>query len=606
MIWPNVADLSPGSSNALSFEVKQTTSHFTIGARYGVEAGAYVAEQARYLPKFSAAGAPEGPSSTSFTGYASGSATTTITALQITQAEESPKAEILRGVHDHQVTYKLTVTNTSVNATGKVIVEDWLPADLEYLGCGGASTDHTTDAPTNPGSDEEYPGSGPIVVPALGGCITPSGVETLMTDPDGAEEDPDAVYTHVSWSLGTLAAGETRTFEFRAAVPLRENTTTWTAKEPTVASGEQATNLNNNSGNETTDGESIITFAKASGDYDETAPVSASGHLTRVAKDLTIEKCANTNTLAEGQVTQWTITRPLLRVPLQHGSHRDRHGAQRPVPPELEKPDQKQRMRTGRPRPLLPVRQRGRRSQRHVEARLERIRDQALAEVAENATTTITYDTKTRTHYQHEHKARRRSSPTTRVTNKVLAQATTNVVCENDTDCSGTGKRRSTTNGHSANTSPTARAPRRKPQARRSRRQSPKSATACLADEYTDSIPDLPPGRPQVCWRLSGHVPDHDRHQRPQRNRLPADRRHVRRRLRTSGEKGQARAPRRHAPRHDLQRLRSQLQRTGRSDRRGHCPKKATSTTKNSASNASTRRPPRSRAKPPPASSRAT
>src|SRR5271168_4655082 len=122
LIWSNVADLSPDSSNVLSLQVKHSTSHFTIGDSYSVEAGAYVAEQARYLPRFSATGVPEGPSSTSYTGYATGSATSTITALQITQAEESTGGEILRGVHDHQVTYKLTVSNSSVNATGKVVV----------------------------------------------------------------------------------------------------------------------------------------------------------------------------------------------------------------------------------------------------------------------------------------------------------------------------------------------------------------------------------------------------------------------------------------------------------------------------------------------------
>ena len=308
LIWSNVADLAPASSNVLTFQVAHSTSHYAVGSSYKVEAGAYIAEAARYVPQFNAEGKPEGPSSTSFTGYATGSKSSTLTALQVSQTEESPEGEILRGVHDHQVVYKLKVTNTSAGATGKVLLSEYLPADLEYLGCGGAKADHTTEAPTNPGSNEEYPGSGPIVVSALSGCLAPSAVETLMIDPDGGEELPDAVYTHVTWELGTLAAGESRTFEFRAAVPLRENTTTWTGAEPTAASGEQAANLDNNSGHETTDGEAITTFAKVSGNYDETTPVSASEHLTRVAKDLTIEKSASSKTLAEGQVTVWTLT----------------------------------------------------------------------------------------------------------------------------------------------------------------------------------------------------------------------------------------------------------------------------------------------------------
>jgi large repetitive protein len=505
LIWSNVADLSPGSSNAFSLEVKQTTSHFTIGAKYAVEAGAYVAEQARYLPKFSATGVPEGPSSTSFTGYATGSATTTITALQITQAEESPAGQILRGVHDHQVTYKLTVTNTSVNATGKVVVEDWLPADLEYLGCGGAGADHTTDAPTNPGSAEEYPGSGLITVPALGGCLTPTGVETLMTDPDGAEEDPDAVYTHVSWSLGTLAAGETRSFEFRAAVPLRENTTTWTAKEPTVASGEQATNLNNNSGAETKDGESVVTFAKVGGEYDETTAVSASGHLTRVAKDLTIEKSASSKTLAEGQVTQWTLT-------LHSSEYRYNTAAVVtdtvpdglcPLSSENLTKSSECEPNTAPSSPYASAVEEANGTWKLV---WNESSDKALAQVAQNATTTITYDTKTRTHYQHEHLPAGPILADDTVTNNVLAQASTNVVCGNDTDCSGTGE---TPINHerplsepvsdTSSASQTSEGPS-------ITKEIAKSGTGCLADEYTTSVPVFHPGD-LICWRLIASFP---------------------------------------------------------------------------------------------------
>ena len=86
----------PASSNALTFQVAHSTTHFTIGGGYTVQAGAYISEAARYVPKFSAAGTPEGPSSTSFTGFATGSAVSTITALQIAQSEESPEGEILR------------------------------------------------------------------------------------------------------------------------------------------------------------------------------------------------------------------------------------------------------------------------------------------------------------------------------------------------------------------------------------------------------------------------------------------------------------------------------------------------------------------------------
>jgi large repetitive protein len=510
LIFANVSDLSPASSNTLSFQVKHSTSHFTVGDSYTVQAGAYIAEAPRYLPKFSATGAPEGPSSTSYTGYATGSASSTITALEIAQSEESPQGEILRGVHDHQVTYKLTITNTSVGATGKVIVDDWLPADLEYLGCGGTGADHTTDAPTNPGSYEEYPGSGHLVVPEVGsGCLTPAGVETIETDPDPGEEDPTGVYTNVSWSLGTLAAGETRTIEFAAAVPLRENTTTWPAPagEPTVASGDQAANLNNNSGKETTDGEPVITFAKAGGDYTETVPVSASDHLKRVAKDLTIEKSASAKTLAVGQVTTWTLT-------LHSSEYRYNTGVvvtdtvpdglcplsstnlSNPTSSECE-PD------TAPSSPYFSAVEEVNGTWKLV---WNKESDAALAEIPENGSTTITYSTRTRANYQHEHKASTPILADDTITNNVLAQATTNVVCGDDTDCSGSEK---THIDHERPLSEAIAAASSASQSAASpsiAKEIAKSGTGCLADEYTTSVPVFHPGD-LVCWRLIASFP---------------------------------------------------------------------------------------------------
>ena len=505
LIWSNVADLAPASSNVLTFQVAHSTSHYAVGSSYKVEAGAYIAEAARYVPQFNAEGKPEGPSSTSFTGYATGSKSSTLTAIQVSQTEESPEGEILRGVHDHQVVYKLKVTNTSAGATGKVLLSEYLPADLEYLGCGGTKADHTTEAPTNPGSKEEYPGSGPIVVSALSGCLAPSAVETLVTDPDGGEELPDAVYTHVAWELGTLGLGESRTFEFRAAVPLRENTTAWTGAEPTAASGEQAANLDNNSGHETTDGEAITTFAKVSGNYDETTPVSASEHLTRVAKDLTIEKGASSKTLAEGQVTVWTLT-------LNSSEYRYNTGA---VVTDTV------------PNGLCPLSSTNLTSSSECEPNIapsspyasateeadgtwtlvwDEASDSALANVPQNGTATITYDTKTRTHYQHEHAPAGPILANDTVTNTVLAQATTNVVCAGDTDCSGTGETpidherplsEPVSDGSSA--SQTSAGPT-------IAKEVGESGTECLNDTYTTSIPIFHPGD-VICWRLTANFP---------------------------------------------------------------------------------------------------
>jgi fimbrial isopeptide formation D2 family protein/uncharacterized repeat protein (TIGR01451 family) len=506
LIWSNVVDLAPASSNALTFQVAHSTTHFTVGSGYTVQAGAYIAEAPRYVPKFSATGAPEGPSPTSFTGSATGSAISTLTALQVSQAEESPKGEILRGVHDHQVVYKLKVTNTSVGPTGKAQLEEWLPADLEYLGCGGAGADHTTNAPSDLGSSEEYPGSGPITVPALGGgCLAPSGVETLTTDPDGGEELPSAVYTHVTWNLGTLAAGETRTLEFRAAVPLRENTTTWTGKTPTVASGEQAANLDNNAGHETTDGEAITTFAKASGSYAETTPVTASEHLKRVAKDLTIEKSANSQALVEGQVTVWT-----LNVHSSEYRYNTAAVVADTVPNGLC-PLSSTNLTTSSEcepdiAPSSPYASASEEANGTWKLVWDEASDKALAEIAQNATTTITYDTRTRARYQHEHAPAGPILANDTVTNTVLAQATTNVVCAGDSDCSGGGEtpiyhERPLSEGVSdgSSASQTAAAPA-------IAKEVGESGTECLNDTYTTAIPVFHPGD-IICWRLTASFP---------------------------------------------------------------------------------------------------
>jgi uncharacterized repeat protein (TIGR01451 family)/fimbrial isopeptide formation D2 family protein len=509
LIWSNVGDLSPASHNTLTFEVSHSSATYSVGSSYTVAAGAYIASEPRYLPKFKASGEPEGPSSTSFTGSATGSAKTTLSALAITQSEPSPEGEILRGVHDHQTVYTLTVTNTAVNPTSNVTVDDWLPAALEYLGCGGPGADNTTDAPTNPGSAEEYPGSGAIVVAPLSGCVTPALVETVSTDPDGSGPDPTALYTHVHWNLGTFAAGETRTIEFRAAVPLRENTTKWTGATPSAASGKQAVNLDNNSGAETRDGESITTFAQTGGEYDKTLPVTADSYLTRVAKDLTTEKSASSATLAEGQVTIWTIhvhsseyryntgltvtdTLPNGLCPLSSTNLTSSSECEPTGKPEDE--------------PSSPYAS-------AVEAEngtwalvWNQSTDPALATLAENATTTITFAARTRTHYQSGHAPAGPILANDTVTNNVLAAATTHVVCAGEGDCSGGGevpidheRPLSEPVSDTSSAAQTAGGPSIS-------KAIAKSGTECLNDEYTESVPVYHPGD-LVCWRLTASFP---------------------------------------------------------------------------------------------------
>jgi large repetitive protein len=507
LIWSNVGDLSPASHSTLSFEATPSQVTYPVASEFTVPAEAFVAEAPRYLPKFKANGEPKGPESTSFTGYAKGSTKTAISALEIKQEEGSPEGEILRGVHDHQTVYKVTVTNNSVNATTGVNVDDWLPASLEYLGCGGAGADHTTDAPTNPGSAEEYPGSGPIDVAALGGCTAPALVETVETDPDGSGVDPDAVYTHVRWTVAELKPGESRTFEFRAAVPLRENTTAWTGAEPTPASGHQAANLDNNSGKETKDGESIVTFAKAEGLYKGTTPVSAEEHLTRVAKDITTEKSANLTTLSDGQVSKWTIlvhsseyrynTKVEVTDTLPNGlCPLSSTNLSNPVSAECE-PNQE---------PSSPYASTKEEENGTWKLVWDETTDPALATLKQNETTTITFYSKTRTHYQSKHAQAGPILSNDKIENTVLANATTNVVCDNDTDCSEKGAKPidherplSEPVQDNSHFTQTAEGPAIK-------KEVGASGTNCLGDTYTSAIPVYRPGD-LICWRLQASFP---------------------------------------------------------------------------------------------------
>src|SRR5918997_6864689 len=107
------------------------------------------------------------------------------------------------------------------------------------------------------------PGAGAIAVPALAGCTAPLSVATETLDPDGPVGPlPNGVYTHVIWSVGTLAAGGSRNFTYRAAVPMRANTATFTGVVPTPASLGQATNLDNNAGPEVVDETALRNHAK--------------------------------------------------------------------------------------------------------------------------------------------------------------------------------------------------------------------------------------------------------------------------------------------------------------------------------------------------------
>ncbi len=307
LIFSNVSDLSPNSSRAIGFDLTYSQTTYDVGSTFPVAAQAFVNSDPRFVPKFDASGV-YASGATGSTAEISG--TQTINAIKVTKSEPSAEGEILRGLHDHQTVYTLNVANNSVNSTTGTTLDDFLPAGLEFLGCGNGTDDHTTNAPTNPGSTAEYPGSGPIVIAPLAGCVDPIAVDTFSGDPDGTGPLTSGVYTHVTWNVGALSPGQTRIFTYRAAVPLRANTMAFTGTKPTAASLGQGANLDNNSGAEVSDESSLTNGATAHGSYQGSTPVAVSdeGTLTRSAEDWLVHKSGSSGTLAEGAITLWTLT----------------------------------------------------------------------------------------------------------------------------------------------------------------------------------------------------------------------------------------------------------------------------------------------------------
>jgi uncharacterized repeat protein (TIGR01451 family) len=320
LIWNNVSDLQPAATDSLTFTVQPDINDADVtnpdlpGATYHDAASVYDQTAPRTLVAFSATTGVV--TAGTFTATATAVGTTTITPLIITKTENSPESELPRGVHDHKGTYTLTVTNSGEDATTGTVVDDYLPASLEFLGCGGV--DHTTNAlGTNPGSVEEYPGSGGLATgTTLGsGCPTPVLVQTVALQSSGGPNSPPAqpitagttIYTQVEWNTGTLAPHATVTISYLAAVPLKANTMTWPGgTTPNPATGAQGSNLDNNTGVESHDAESITNLATVGGTY--TGPVNtgsptavtASGTDTIDAIDLAVQKSIDNPQFTQG------------------------------------------------------------------------------------------------------------------------------------------------------------------------------------------------------------------------------------------------------------------------------------------------------------------
>ena len=274
-VWEDVSDLPASGNYGGSFVVHPTqpspadntgtvetadTTVFPVGSTYTINGYAALSGDPTYLPVFDGSTGVGGPTATAETTVDGPVAVaTSMISLRLTKSEPSPEAELLRGVHDQTTVYTLRVRNTTEGDTSGVTLVDFLPAALEFLGCGGVDNS-TVDWDTVDATVNEY-GTAPDLTgtPVIAtDCPTPVSVTTVVASSADATTygvTAGQVYTRVEWNLGTLAAGSTATVKYAAAIPLYENTTTFSgASTPTGASLGQTANLDNNNGPSTRHG----------------------------------------------------------------------------------------------------------------------------------------------------------------------------------------------------------------------------------------------------------------------------------------------------------------------------------------------------------------
>ncbi|MBH0116752.1 isopeptide-forming domain-containing fimbrial protein [Salinibacterium sp. NG253] len=293
LIWNNVADLSSGVVVPLTYSFSYDTATYDVDDSFTNTAEAFVNSNPRVLVKFNA---NTGDVITSTrTGWDTDESTTLLVPFVLDKIEPSTEGELQRGVHDNKTVYTLTITNNSVNDSTNFSVTDYLPAGLEFLGCSNQDNSAV--------DTEEYPGSGRIddtPLPATVDCagFVPTS-ETVTLDPDGSGPLPSDVYTKVDWtSLGTIAAGDTLTIKYAAAIPLRENVD---------IDGEATANLDNNTGDLTEDEQALTNYAVATGTYNGSV-YTDDASATIAAEDVAIQKSADETSISQGATTIWTLS----------------------------------------------------------------------------------------------------------------------------------------------------------------------------------------------------------------------------------------------------------------------------------------------------------
>ncbi|MEM7141825.1 MAG: SdrD B-like domain-containing protein [Actinomycetota bacterium] len=333
LLFENVADLQDGVTDTFEIVIDPTEASYLVGGSLTLAAGAYMSTDPRLIPDFSGTGAHIDNADTG--AFDTDTVVTDVEAIRLTKTEPNAESELLRGVHTEWTTYSLQVDNNLVNPTNGLTIEDWLPAGVEFLGCGGV--DQTEDSPvTNltSATTEEYAGSGALGVgvtpldPTGGAvvatCETPTTVETVTLAAD--EEFPGqeaGVYTHIVWDLsaivGTMAASDQIEIMYAAGIPLRENTATFSGGH---TNADHTADLDNNNGPFTTDEQELTNHARASATYnpgvDDLATSDEDSHVV-IAEDLSIHKSVDDTEFVQSELAGWTML-------VETGEYRDATG----------------------------------------------------------------------------------------------------------------------------------------------------------------------------------------------------------------------------------------------------------------------------------------
>ncbi|WP_372593590.1 SdrD B-like domain-containing protein [Actinotalea sp.] len=343
VIWSNLSDLLAGSGGTAGPEVSFTVplraaSTVALGPAT-ISGGVYVDTDARTLPTFDAAGNGTG----STTAYELVSTTTTLVPFTLTKSLIGwAENELLRGVHENRARFDLRIDNNEVKSSTNFSIVDYIPAELEFLGCGAVGVDGNPDVngDNSPAGFLEAGTTARLNAAdfglAAGTCPLPTSVETvtITTDPDGTGPvTVGKVYTVVTWDNtalrtaaatalagdGALGAGESARISYVVGIPQNPNVE---FPAGTSTAGVQASNLSNNPVTATTREAtpastaetSVTNAAMLTGTYDDpngstgAQTYTDEGQETLTLEDVALVKTASTGEIVQGGDTLWTLT----------------------------------------------------------------------------------------------------------------------------------------------------------------------------------------------------------------------------------------------------------------------------------------------------------